>query len=427
LCNWEASRLGPAASAAIVLFMACAEPTIRVVETPDNVLSIQDDVVAFQMGGERSSVYEVPLPIDALGPEAQRADSLVLLRYSADGATAVARLARAEAPTYELQGAETYLLYAVPQGRLRATYDVLCTISLEYEYIEREVPGVFDRLCPLILCSPQAGRFDDLVAELPGFERARGGFDFGAQPIGAFGPGLGPGNICDQCTGFVPGNITPTITCGGGSLSAPSACDAILFTDDFEADAVGGPPSTNPQPDPPADMLVLQSASNDIRVISSAPLGSKAVQVDRGSSATGNTLTGIVEGGPHTSGRYRVEFKAYSIVDNTVSGVVISAEGPAGQRAFDIVFSGGNVAFVTGSGGIPAGSYAYGTPQEFVAEIDLDAGTVSLKVDGSPIGSGPFLDSSFSDLNRLVVKQGQAILEALPWELVVDDAQICRL
>ncbi|HSM16426.1 MAG TPA: hypothetical protein VK845_05430, partial [Gemmatimonadales bacterium] len=74
-----------------------------------------------------------------------------------------------------------------------------------------------------------------------------------------------------------------------------------------------------------------------------------------------------------------------------------------------------------------AGTYTLGTPQDFVLEVDLDAGTVSLEIDGSPVGSGPFLDSTFADLNRLVIEHGQAILEALPWELVVDDAQICRL
>ena len=417
----NAQRKLVAAMVAMWSFAACnPTPDVRVIETPDDVLALEQDVVAFQMEGTSGQTYLRSLPVTQLGPEARNADSLLLLRYTEGEVTEVARLEAGEGVLANLSGGQDYLLYAIPSGFLRRTYDGLCKIQENRDVIEQAKPGLYDRLCPLILCSANPVSFDRSAGRFEGNASLTGAFDFGPGPIGGFGPG----SICDQCTGSIP-LVMPTLSCGGGT-PATSTCENSLFEDDFEADAISTTPSTAPPPDPPTDMLILQESPGDITVIASIPLGSKAVEINRGS---GDTLAAQPQGAPHTSGRFRLQWKAYSgIQDTNTPSITIGAVDTKGETAFRVIFYDGNLGVATGGPPQAAGSYTTHAPQEFSVDLDLDAGKVSIEIDGSAVVTNqPLLSSSFANLNQLRFEHVPAILVGFPATLVVDDIQVCQL
>ena len=103
-----------------------------------------------------------------------------------------------------------YQVWAYPRDRwVRTAFDTLCLywdwIQYEPRIRERidvgrvkEIPGMVDRICQLILCAPEFGFFDDPAI----FEEIGVGVLLGDLGM----PGVG-GNICDQCLGQFIGDL----------------------------------------------------------------------------------------------------------------------------------------------------------------------------------------------------------------------------
>ena len=117
----------------------------------------------------------------------------------------------------------------------------------------------------------------------------------------------------------------------------------------------------------------------------------------------------------HTpSARYFVEYRAYAEVAE--SGLGVSVRSPGGDGAIRIGFLNGQFGLSTGEG--PAtlpGSYPLNTVHTVRIEVNLDARTASVAIDGVTVAADrPFLDLGFSGLDTLRFDYAPASVEALP-------------
>jgi hypothetical protein len=201
---------------------------------------------------------------------------------------------------------------------------------------------------------------------------------------------------------------------------------ATIFNDNFEADVVGNPPSASPAGDPPDDSLNVQGAANSIVVINSIPLGSMAVKIDRTAQMPQSVLECVTGGGPHASGNYFISYTAYSVNVDAVPSLTTTIKSSGGQRAFQLILTGGNYQLSSGDGmEILPGGYAANVVHSVLIRIDMDARRFWLNINGTDVASEkPFLDAGFADVHLLRFEYPAPVLEALPGTYVVDDIVI---
>lgn len=208
----------------------------------------------------------------------------------------------------------------------------------------------------------------------------------------------------------------------------PDECTTIIFSDNFEADVVGNSPSTSPAGDPPDDAIILPNASAGyIHIINSESFGSKAIEIARG-AASDVILGCITGGGPHSSGTYIIEFKAYSGEESgLVPAMTVRVKSPDGKTALRLIVDDNNYQLVSGAGSETLSvGYTVNTVDKIKIRIDLDESDISVSINGTNVASNkPFLESEFADLSELSFQYPPAILEA--WgKYIVDDIKICK-
>jgi hypothetical protein len=219
-----------------------------------------------------------------------------------------------------------------------------------------------------------------------------------------------------------------SLSCGSCCPPPTEECTTTIFSDNFEADAVGNSPSTSPAGDPADDAIVLPGASASyIHVINSGPHGSRAVEIARGSS--GDVILGcITGGGPNSSGIYIVEFRAYSGEESgLVPPMTVRVKSPDGQTALRLIVDDGNYRLVSGTGSETLSvGYTVNTVDKIEIQVDMDESEISVSINGTNVASDkPFLESEFTDLSELSFQYPPAILEA--WgKYIVDDIKICK-
>lgn len=203
---------------------------------------------------------------------------------------------------------------------------------------------------------------------------------------------------------------------------------AKIFNDNFEADVIGNSPSLTPVGNPPDDALNVQGPPNSIIVINSSSLGSKAVKIDRTAMMPQTVLECVTGGGPHTSGNYLVAYRAYSMYVSDVPTLTMSVKSSGGERAFELMLTGGNYKLSSGDGleTLPGG-YSANVVHVVLIRIDLSVDRFWLNIDGTDVVSDkPFLDSAFDNLHLLRFEYPPPILEALPGTYVIDDISISK-
>lgn len=202
--------------------------------------------------------------------------------------------------------------------------------------------------------------------------------------------------------------------------SVLAGCAPILKAN-FEADALGSPPSLNPAGAPEGDQLTLQGSAGSIVVIQSDLLGSKAVKLDRTSAPPASVFDGIPAGAPHRSGSYDACFRAYSLEDQ--ASLSISIQSSTRKRAFLAVFKNGTYDVVHGNGKdtLPA-AYPRQQAHTFCFNVNMSERVFSLSVDGEwKITQRPFLDAEFSEIQFVRFEYFPAVVEAFPGVYVLDD------
>lgn len=185
------------------LLTGCAE-RYRQIEPPPEFLSLDNEVIAIE-GGKRDA--HVRLRLDRLDPPLNKADELKVMRFDPRGLTPIPFQRQGTLLSFELTAGATALIYPLPTGLLRDNYLALCRVGNVLQ--PHHVPLLRDRLCPVILCASNslpAAAWLQRFAELAPLFAAAGLEDL---QLGGFGPGMGPGGVCERCTGQLPPFINP--------------------------------------------------------------------------------------------------------------------------------------------------------------------------------------------------------------------------
>ena len=199
-----------------------------------------------------------------------------------------------------------------------------------------------------------------------------------------------------------------------------AGCAPILKAN-FEADAVGSPPSLSPAGAPDGDQLVLRGSAVSIVVIQSDILGSRALQLERKSTPTATVFDGIPADGPHRSGSYDACFRAYPLADQ--APLNISIQSSTNKRAFLVLYKNGTYEVIHGNGkdSLP-GTYPPLQVHAFCFGIFMNERTFSVSVEGEwKITQRPFLDAEFSEIRFIRFDYFPAVVEAFPGVYVIDD------
>ncbi len=414
----------------LICLSGCSKSSLKQVEVPGDVFTLQGEVMAIQVQGKAGRVFTHEIALDPLRQAIGKFDEVFLLHYQPDSVTELEYRWKADKVVADLIGGETYVIFPRPVGRFRDIYGVLCLLDHERFFIDRIDPNLYERLCPVILCAAELIRADELFTRFPEFQPISERLDFGELQIGGWEPQAGV-DLCERCTRLKrPGRVYPDRRC----FDTPRVpkdddeCKIIIFQDNFDEDARGGPPETSPSGDPADDALILQPPHDNIRVINSDPHGSQAVMIDRGSTST-TVLRCITGGGPHASGTYIVSFKAYSRYnDADTPPVTVSVKSSTGQTALRLIVDNGTYQLVTGVGSetLP-GVYTVGRVDIFKIRIDMDGDKLSLNLNGTNVASDkPFLGPDFADLRELRFEHEPPALELYPAAYVVDDIKICK-
>jgi hypothetical protein len=132
----------------------------------------------------------------------------------------------------------------------------------------------------------------------------------------------------------------------------------------------------------------------------------------------------VTGGGSHTTGRYRIDLKAYAEADQ--SKLSISVRSTSGYKALELGFKDGLYNLLSGSGAETlAGAYTPGTVHAIRIDMNMDTQKFSVTINGVMVAANKsFLDAGFKDLKLLRFEYIAAILEAFPGAYVVDDVVI---
>jgi hypothetical protein len=227
--------------------------------------------------------------------------------------------------------------------------------------------------------------------------------------------GPGCGEICEEACSRSP------------QSSSGSAARNRIFYDDFESDVVGAAPSTAPAGDPLDDQLVYSGATGTLSVVGSGVAGSQAGRLDRGSAPMATVMEMVSGGGgPHTTGRYRIRWRAYAEADKAILNVRLLSS--SGRQAFRLHLRDGRYELTSGSGAeVLATAVSQNAVREFDILVDMDAKSFTLTFVGVAPVSRPFIDALFEDLRLLRFDYPPALLEALPGTYVIDVGEMLRL
>lgn len=434
-------------AAAIILLIAglsaCTRPTVEQVNLPADVFSLRNEVIALRAQGPAGKKFTQEISLEPLSKTAGKFEAVFLFHYTEGAVKELAHRRDGNKITAELTAGETYLLGARPLGRDRDIYGVLCLLDRQRVYIDQISPSLYGQLCPKILCAPELMRADALFSRIPELKPMQDKIHFGDWQIGGWGPDGGSLNPCDKCQELQkPGRAIPVGPCLTAwvkpveeliQVETPKGvikgCKTIIFQDNFEADVVGNTPSASPAGDPTDDALAFPAGSDMfISVIASGPHGSQAARIRRG-SASGVVLVGITGGGSHSSGKYRVTFKAYSAEESgLVPAMTISVKSSTGKTALRLIVDNGQYQLVSGGGTETLSvGYAINVADAIEFEINMEAGQISVNINGTNVAANkPFLDTDFEDVKELTFNYPPAILESAG-KYDVDDIKICKL
>ena len=204
------------------------------------------------------------------------------------------------------------------------------------------------------------------------------------------------------------------------ALSATACQPPYMFSAGFNADPVGAPPPASPPGDPPGDAIAY---TGDVRVVNSPVAGSHAVLLERGAASPASAIDMVVSGGPHTSGEYRVSWRAHA--EAFAAPLTISLLSSSGQAAFRATYQHGQYTLTTGSGAETVGPLLpLNSPHTFVIVADVTTKTMIVTLNGVTMPARRFVDAGFEDLKRLRFEYAAPAGEGAAGTYVIDFATV---
>jgi hypothetical protein len=166
--------------------------------------------------------------------------------------------------------------------------------------------------------------------------------------------------------------------------TASSAAPVVGLHADFDLDAVGQEPATDPPGDPDEDSLRLYTQGGSVLVQDSfGDLMDQPVVVTRSRNGYGIGLGGLVDPDQRFCSFYTVSWR--SLVDRNVQFFYMSFSSSNSQILGSVEYRLNGVDSVNGSTNeIPVG-YVPNVAQFFEVELDLQTKTLNLSIDGVPV------------------------------------------
>jgi len=201
---------------------------MRATEVPSNVFTLRDEVLAFEAHGEEGARFDAELDISELRNRVDNMDTVLLLQYTPDSLTELARLPDGARLSASFVVGRTYLVFALPTDFWPNIYYVLCQLNQLRAAPSRVDPGFLDPICLRILCAPDQFLGKDLYTEFPDLEQFRDELDFDSIPLGGWDPTMTGGSICDRCLGYrQPEPVFPTKKCTKPPQGTPAVVKVI--------------------------------------------------------------------------------------------------------------------------------------------------------------------------------------------------------
>jgi len=192
---------------------------------------------------------------------------------------------------------------------------------------------------------------------------------------------------------------------------APPA-SSYIFRANFNADTVGMPPANNPAGPPIGDMIILNTPAGYVRVQTAVgDLNNQPAEVVMTGGYGGVDIWGRVAGTPPTSGVWYASWDSLCQYDTTYLFATINVRDSSGLVIAAVAYRPGGVLdfndlYATSGIGV---SWTPMKKQHFEFEIDLDAKTVNLKIDGTPVAvatGAPYYQSTAANINSLNFEVG---------------------
>jgi hypothetical protein len=205
-----------------------------------------------------------------------------------------------------------------------------------------------------------------------------------------------------------------------------------LLNANFDADTVGAQPSTRPAGPPPDDLLSMSSDINKVAVIYSPILDSNALKIERVTDtdfSDGTVFEGHLSHGPHHKGIYRIQYSAYTEINN--AWITLSILSETGQKALELSHQGGRYRLNSGSGSETLPNTFMLNKKHLVSiklNMDKKVFTVSITPStGQEIIERPFLSNSFSEFTLLRFRYSPTIVEAIPGNYIIDNLKVKKI
>ena len=406
---------------------------VQPISLPKTIVALEGKAGAFRVTGKPGQVYPATeIPIAKIGLEGGESAGAgyYLVSYEEPRVRQRAHRWRGESLYADLRGGETYVVFEKPVGHLKDAYRVLGEILKVRKELMRPDVNIMGNICHEILCAPDMIQAEALFDKYPTLGKFRDRLNFQGAWIGGWIPGAS-GSICDQCTTFRGRRATPVIPDLTTWLAwLTERYKGPVFSDTFDHDTAGNPPSGSPPGDPDDDSV---TSSGSAEVVESSVTGSRALKLTR--TTQDSRLNCILGKGPHDSGTYTVQFDAYA-GDHDDYPLSITMKCSSGASAFRLQFRDGKYTLYSGDGeedltGIFGGMFGsvgpFG-PEELHnvrIEIDMDEGTFSIFINDIPVAiNRSFLNSGCKDLDSLEFSYGKMILESRDGTYFVDKIHI---
>jgi hypothetical protein len=388
-------------------------PVIRT-EVPADLFVARDQAVAYRASGSAGARIEnARLPIPAEGAlHAAMADGLVLVTQSNGRYRAIRHRMTQDAIIADVIADKTYVVAVRPAGHLRTSLAALCGVTI----VQRPRPPrvSIPKICTQIFCTPYAFTEGQLYRD-SGMEPSP--INASTRLGGWISP---PGGWCAECTGRRFGDspdsepTVHTIECPRVSQACETGQSLLRAT--FDADTLGGSPSTSPGGDPVDDQLNM---TGSVKVVTISGTN-KGAQLDR-TAAAETSLVGEIGTGASTAGAYCMGFRLKVIDGQTAISVRLLDDSSRYGWQLRVDHVGAQLVTPTGSVTLPV----TGEDHVYRFDVDLDLRRFDVFVDGTLAESGiEISESTFAIPHQLRFSIIQAILEAFPGAYVLDDISL---
>jgi hypothetical protein len=222
------------------------------------------------------------------------------------------------------------------------------------------------------------------------------------------------------------------VACQAEPPRCPATGTHTLFSANFETAPVGAPPPPGGALlyGPPGAEIRITDAVNNVTVVNSAALGSRAVQLTRVMRPTTVEFLFGDPGETPCCGTYVISFRAVGlpVPQYLISGTGIAVMSMESRYALLLRLFGDEYHHRQGDLYVPlSGSYDPAQPHNVRLGVNLDADTYTVCVNDVVIAAEqPFMDAEFHLRRSLSIRMSATITENFAAGFIIDDVRVTK-